>query len=69
MNEVPNPCRKDCPDRTPTCHGTCDRYAQFAAWREEVRKAKIQHQAEKVAGPGLKKALRKKRWRERQGRK
>ncbi len=24
-------CRKDCPDRTATCHGSCERYARDRA--------------------------------------
>lgn len=32
-----NPCAKDCPERSPTCHGSCKRYADFAAYREQVR--------------------------------
>ena len=32
-----NPCAKDCPDRSPTCHGSCERYAAFAAYREQIR--------------------------------
>lgn len=23
------PCRKDCPDRSPTCHATCGKYKAF----------------------------------------
>lgn len=28
----PNPCRKDCPDRSGTCHGTCEKYKTFHDW-------------------------------------
>ena len=37
------PC-KDCPDRWvdtetfQTCHGTCEKYKAFKAWREEVNR-------------------------------
>lgn len=27
------PC-KDCPDRSPTCHGVCEKYKKFRAKRE-----------------------------------
>lgn len=34
-----NPCRPDCQDRSPTCHGNCERYRQYfddtAAEREK----------------------------------
>ena len=32
-----NPCTKDCPNRTITCHGVCKRYQ---AWKEEQEKVK-----------------------------
>lgn len=28
------PCSRDCPDRTPGCHGTCPRYKEWVAKRE-----------------------------------
>ena len=31
-----NPCAQGCPERTPECHGTCERYAAFRAAREQV---------------------------------
>ena len=31
-----NPCTQGCPERTPECHGTCERYAAFRAAREQV---------------------------------
>ena len=30
-----NPCRKDCPERTATCHCTCMKYKQFRAYKDE----------------------------------
>ena len=39
-----NPCVKDCEGRTAVCHGTCEKYAAFAKWREEER-AKRQERA------------------------
>lgn len=29
MFDNPNPCTQDCPDRSPTCHGQCDKYAVY----------------------------------------
>lgn len=34
-----NPCRKDCPNRSPTCHGECDAYAEYFELRRAERKA------------------------------
>ena len=34
-NEIP--CPRDCPERSPTCHGTCERYAA-AVEREKQRR-------------------------------
>ena len=59
------PCVKDCPDRSPTCHGTCEKYAAYAAWCEEEREARAKRNALKGAGPGLKRALRKRALRSR----
>lgn len=36
-----NPCRRDCPDRSATCHIDCKKYADFKA-RSEAEKASIQ---------------------------
>lgn len=32
-----NPCRKDCPDRSATCHAECIKYLDFYAWCKEAR--------------------------------
>lgn len=32
-----NPCTPDCPDRSQSCHGVCDKYAAFVAYREKIR--------------------------------
>lgn len=32
-----NPCKKDCPGRSPTCHAECDVYLDFYAWCKETR--------------------------------
>ena len=34
-----NPCAKDCPNRSATCHAECEKYAVFAKEREEERQA------------------------------
>ena len=38
------PCKRDCPNRTATCHGTCKRYADYVkantAKRESILQAK-----------------------------
>lgn len=33
-----NPCRKDCPERSIACHGSCGRYREFRAYRDELSK-------------------------------
>lgn len=43
------PCKPDCPDRSPTCHGTCERYAAFAA-KVEAERAERQRQADIDSG-------------------
>lgn len=42
MQPVPNPCTKNCPDRSPSCHGACEKYARFAAWCEHKRQERHQ---------------------------
>ena len=41
------PCGKVCPDRTAECKLTCERWAEFEAWKfeEEKRKKKIYEEA------------------------
>lgn len=34
-----NPCRRECPDRSPTCHGGCDKYREWAEAREVLKKS------------------------------
>ena len=35
-----SPCARDCPDRSPTCHATCPRYAEYRAARDRVLAAR-----------------------------
>ena len=69
IEPMDNPCVKNCPDRTPTCHGECEKYARYAAWCEERRHERARIGKLKAAGPGLERALKRKQKRERQGRK
>ena len=32
MADFDNPCVRECPDRSPTCHGTCEKYTE---WRKQ----------------------------------
>ncbi len=66
---VKNPCVKECPDRSPTCHGECEKYMAYAAWREELRNERAKISSLLAAGPGLEDALKRKHKREKQGRK
>ena len=34
-----SPCAPDCPDRSPHCHASCEKYAAFAEQRKEKRTA------------------------------
>lgn len=38
----------DCVDRTPTCHGECERYKEFFKWNEEVKKRRHAEQAKEA---------------------
>lgn len=33
MNNIP--CPRTCPDRSPTCHGSCQKYLQWSAERRQ----------------------------------
>lgn len=36
------PCRKDCPDRSPECHGKCKKNLLYESWkREEYKRREI----------------------------
>ena len=59
---VDNPCVKDCPERSATCHADCEKYARFAAWCEE-------RALKEAATHGMKRAMAIKQYRQKQGRK
>ena len=64
------PCVKDCPDRTPTCHGKCEKYKAYAAWRAEERKKRAEEaRIRNIMNAGKARMFRKKQIREKQGRK
>lgn len=44
-----NPCVKECPERTSICHGSCDRYAAYAAWCEQRRRDRRRRVEEQAA--------------------
>lgn len=67
---VDNPCVKDCPERSATCHAYCEKYARFAAWCERRRKERAEERALKEAAThGMKRAMAIKQYRQKQGRK
>lgn len=33
-----NPCKRDCPDRSATCHAECVKYLNYYEWCKEARK-------------------------------
>lgn len=37
-----NPCKRDCPDRSATCHAECVKYLTFYAWCKEAREKERQ---------------------------
>ena len=37
-----NPCKRTCPRRTATCHGSCPDYAIFCEGRERIRKQRAE---------------------------
>lgn len=44
----PNPCRKDCPKRSSSCHGTCKEYKD---WKEEQAVAKEKARQDSLGYP------------------
>lgn len=61
-----NPCVRDCPRRSMTCHGMCKEYADWKAWNDEQRRA-LQREAE-LDRPEKERGARMKDWRLRQQR-
>ena len=37
-----NPCKRDCPDRTGTCHADCSRYAAYEILKDILREQAYQ---------------------------
>lgn len=40
----PNPCTRDCPNRHPHCHGDCEPYLAFYAWRRQENERRLRSQ-------------------------
>ena len=38
INSVKIPCKPDCPDRSETCHGTCEKYKKYCEENGKVKK-------------------------------
>ena len=36
------PCKRDCPDRSPTCHCTCEKYKAYAEQKRGERKVRYE---------------------------
>lgn len=64
-----NPCVKDCPNRSATCHAECERYAAFAKEREAVlaQKNKQQSIESRLDGYAVEMAIKARRRRRRPG--
>lgn len=61
------PCERSCPDRTPECHGQCDRYNQWRKKKDAALEEKAIRQAGKdVMSETKKRAIWKKMRRSRQ---
>lgn len=63
-----NPCKRTCPRRTATCHGSCPDYAIFCEGRERIRKQRAEVNDTKDMREGLRKSMVQKAARIRQGR-
>jgi len=54
-----NPCKKDCPDRSPTCHAECEAYlAFFHHNKEKNRKNLMQSQINTYVNDEVNKSIR-----------
>lgn len=40
---IHNPCKKDCPKRSATCHGICKDYKEFRAEMDKYLETKARH--------------------------
>ena len=63
------PCRKDCEGRSVECHVYCEKYKVYTQDRERIRKKHCDDVALKDLRDGLRRCLRQKASRIRQGRK
>lgn len=52
------PCAKDCPDRTATCHGTCPKWAEWEAYKEKLYDERIQKRIINQATEGKERSIR-----------
>ena len=43
------PCTRDCPGRSSVCHGSCEKYAAYAKWREEQRRERAKRNRDEAA--------------------
>lgn len=41
-----NPCKRDCPERSPTCHAECERYFK---WREACKAEQAEKDKKRIA--------------------
>ena len=48
FDRVRNPCH-ECQRRSVTCHGSCEDYALYANYREQIREARQQDQVARYA--------------------
>ncbi len=56
----PNPCTRDCPERSATCHGSCERYlARWNAQQASYKAADEQRKLDEVVVRGVRRAIRK----------
>ena len=55
----PNPCTRDCPKRHPHCHGDCEPYLAYYAWRRAVNeKSHRKKELDAMRLEGINKAVR-----------
>ena len=55
----PNPCTRDCPNRHPHCHGDCEPYLAYYAWRRAVNEKSLRKkELDAMRLEGINKAVR-----------